>query len=236
MTNRIPDGPGAKEQASIQQYADKIARLGGGRLQHRTPATSIYQLLKALGCRTMNYSGGMQFERRPVQPAAVNEVLIKNTLIEALRSHGCFSFHDETEGLAILDGLTLRHRWKECLGSDADAHYLAVNILSHLAAVDYLLGQNYIEHYMAEDLLLPDTVRLINGWISQETVFQGVPHPREVATAFFGEAWYHLFVEQPGANARDIAGLVRDMHPPFLPGLVTHPGDVANTLPNLDCP
>lgn len=214
------------------EYQQEIDFLVARHLHYHDP-NAMDPLLKALGCRKVQSSGRRCYVQRPKPPAPGSEDLIRNTLIEALARHAICETPDETVGFSILDGLSENNRWHKCLENEEHAHFLAATLISFYSCIDDLIS-NDLNHGSLGLVLLPGPLAILNDWTSPPTPHQEVPSVEEVVTSLFGDAWYHLVVDQPGVSQWSISDLIRAHRPPFLQGLgVQMPGQADHSLPEL---
>jgi hypothetical protein len=191
-------------------------------------------LLKALGCRSVRYSGRQCYVQRPAQPPKGHEDIITSTLVSALQVCLYREPYDESSLLSILDGLSQKNRWRACLSSEEDSRMLAASLILFFAGIYDHIEQDADKGALGL-VLMPGPLALLNKWTSPAIAYDDNLLAEDVARSLFGDAWYQLVAS--GASKWNLAQLVLEQQPSFLPNILSFKAENAGMmLPTLEGP
>lgn len=163
-------------------------------------------------------------------PAQSDTPLVCKTLLLALRSHlaNVTSYYGRSnDGFCILDGFAHADRWESALQCEDDAYVMA-ELLTFFAQdrSNYDAARRQIESRLCP---------ILNNWLSPTVPFQVYPSLEMLARAMFGNAWYDIVGGEDCRASWDVADIIREQHPPFMPGLLLEDVEPADeSLPVLE--
>jgi hypothetical protein len=194
-------------------YAARIAELVA------TYITNGYRgspapLFTALGCHSIVRNLGDWSIVTPAAPDPCNEVLIRNVLLQVLRNSAQISLIDQATKFSMLHGLSLNHRWHDCLSSEDDAYCLAALCLWHAVDRNEIAPDLLVIRGVVELMLLV----LLEEWVQADLPLFTVS---EIGRALFGEAWYQFSVDLAGVWNIHVPQIVYTTRPLFQPGLTS---------------
>lgn len=198
-------------------FEQQIASLVARHLSHPDPLTSMKPLTTALGCSVIERDNkvGIWFTISSPQPDAKYETLVCNTLLQALRFH-MQELGASYTGLALLNGLVTKDRWRHCVTNADDAYALATLLVYCTESMFSTVTDSFLS--------------ILNGWLQPETPLTSYPGTFTLSERIFGSAWRHVVLENGNVLWNQIPDLILATRPPFLPGLVVV-SDIAIELP-----
>jgi hypothetical protein len=203
-------------QRTPKPYAERIADLVNMYIINYCGQSSV-PLLQALGCRYLkNELGSTTFPIvTPVQPDPSDELLVRSTLLLALRSYANNQMQDIYEAFALVNGLYAQDRWRECLKNPDDAYCLAF-LCASLTSSDL---DPYFQTGGGTER--PCVCLLLNDWLQPDVPFEEPPSISDISHALFGEAWFNFSVEQSGVDFRQVPAVMYLTRPRFIAGLLS---------------
>lgn len=222
-------------------YVERISDLISVHLQRSVKVTSIGPLLSALGCRTVDVQNGFYPRKldQPVLPDSDYEDFTRDTLLAAMRFHVDYATTEilapgPEDGFALLEGLLRKNRWECCLQNETDGRYL-VWLLISLSSHSHDKTQAAV--YELANMAFCLASSMLNEWLQPKVRFNDRFDTEPMLRGLFGDAWCSLVYPQLKERHHKyrLAGLVYQLRPPFLPGLLPgQPAPAALDLPVLE--
>lgn len=157
------------------------------------------------------------FDLGPQTPA--DELIAEAACITLLRRHDSTASASAYVERCVLTGLLANDRWKTLLSVETDAYNFGIMLIRYLRREDIrkiMAPYDQVAHrvfrfnvHAAMAPWLPSCIEL------------GDFSLRDLASAFFGEAWCTLVYDERRNNT-PLAGLIADAKPEFLPGRLTY--------------
>lgn len=220
-----------------ETYAKTIADLTSVYLKRRD-REPVTELLGALGCCHLKAKFPFSNVVQSSQTSLEDEPLVRETLVLTLRSH-VEKDGVRFDGYAILEGLSRRERWRDCLFTLDDAYNLTLLLLDFMAAVE--TGEDDTEKTRFLQAVLPGAFQILWEWTHSpewkmwDKSALEIPGSLQICRAFFGSAWCDLVLCPPGTKFWNDRGMISSHRPPFLPGLLPEHLDAAVVpLPDMD--
>jgi hypothetical protein len=201
---------------SLSKYEDRIRDLVSNCTTHNPHVNATSELLNALGCSCVQYKNGAPVYCQGIAPEYEHEALVKDTLLEILKSRMNIYGPVKSDIVAVFDGLSKNNRWQSCLDEYEGALALA-------AGLAFFIGVAASDGEAIKKRLLravtPTVVDMLNEWLSPAPAYVDLPSPETITRALFGDAWWTLSVE--GVCSPSWAfNAIRTGRPDFVPGLL----------------
>jgi hypothetical protein len=215
------------------RISELVASMNATQLNHPGYRGPLKLILSVLGCHSTVPRRGELCIVAPPIPDPCNEALVTTALLQVLRTSTRNGLLHGSDNFALLHGLSLNQRWRHGLLSEEDAHCLAALCVWHMVDSDAGAPASRTVRGVVEARLR----NILKHWLQFDLPDLPLQSTAAIGSAFFGEAWHHLCIEQTGVWLRQVPRMVYHTRPPFKPGLLsctTESFDV--TLPALENP
>jgi hypothetical protein len=167
----------------------------------------------------------------PQSPA--DELNAEAACITLLKQHDSTSSAADYAQECVLRGLLYNDRWKKLFIVDTDAYEFVVMLTRYVrkAGILNVLEPDRQEAHRAFKLQVYTAMR---PWLPESCTTPGNFLLRELASAFYGEAWCALAFDD--CKGTTLSQLIATTKPMFLPGrIASDQGQDAHPLPELTC-
>jgi hypothetical protein len=182
-------------------------------------------LTNAVGCAQLEFNANLGWHiQTPPQPGLEHEMLVRESLVKALRlnsaqidmpGEGGLKWDCLVDSLSLVDGLARNRRWTSCL-CGRDESYALAYLFTRVMSVDGEIPS----HRVFREQGAISIVTILNDWIPSATFKADQLSMETLLSALFGRAWYALTIQDVDPEEIDIAGVVRATRPPFVGGLL----------------